>query len=116
MALVATSFEVFIIFRGKPQEKEGKLNQAVLSFSLIGSTKKLLSLRKSRSTENLAYVHGIRALSLLWVIMGHTWLKGPASLSANPGMLSEVSRTLARRYFTVTEFRRRMGKLGGSKE
>lgn len=94
MSFLATAFEVRLIFKGDNSENERKLTQALLCFSLIGNTRKILSMRKSKSPGNLGYVHGIRALSILWVVMGHTWLKGPASNSVNPNMLDDVSSNL----------------------
>ncbi|XP_071100848.1 nose resistant to fluoxetine protein 6-like [Haliotis cracherodii] len=54
----------------KPKESIGK--QLLLAFSITRNTEKLLSVNSSAS--DLSCLHGVRVLSMAWVILGHTVL------------------------------------------
>ncbi|XKL67399.1 hypothetical protein PGB90_002890 [Kerria lacca] len=53
---------------------ESKLSQLILSFSVISNSEKILYIG-STPEESLTCVHGLRFLSLAWVIMVHTYLQ-----------------------------------------
>ncbi|XP_029832846.2 nose resistant to fluoxetine protein 6 [Ixodes scapularis] len=58
----------------KPNSQSGHLGLAtkmLASFSFVANTRKLLYPRRSRDT--LCVLHGIRVLSCLWIILGHTY-------------------------------------------
>ena len=50
------------------------LSQLILSFSAISNSKKILHVGPAPE-DSLTCVHGLRFLSLLWVIMVHTYLQ-----------------------------------------
>lgn len=47
----------------------------ILSFSIIFNTKKLFHIREDRE-ETLSAIHGMRILSMVWIIIGHTFCFG----------------------------------------
>nr|XP_039272371.1 nose resistant to fluoxetine protein 6-like [Styela clava] len=57
------------------------LKQLILSFSIIKNTKALLD--TSQKDGNINVLHGIRFLSMTWVILGHTFLFSPSYID-NP--------------------------------
>ncbi|XP_046563547.1 nose resistant to fluoxetine protein 6-like [Haliotis rubra] len=61
------------IFHARQKETSGLGRQLLLSFSISRNTEKILSTRTGDG--NLGCIHGIRVLSMAWVILGHsmTW-------------------------------------------
>lgn len=53
------------------QGTESVLTRAFLSFSLPSNTKKILGVEDA--SDSVTCLHGIRVLSILWVIVGHTF-------------------------------------------
>ncbi|KAK3087906.1 hypothetical protein FSP39_012321 [Pinctada imbricata] len=79
--IVSTLFDVYIAMKTKSVSehkqqqtpdlpKLGTLERTLLAFSLYTNGKKLLNSKKSAGT--LTSLHGIRFLSMTWVILGHT--------------------------------------------
>lgn len=46
-------------------------NQLISSFSLYSNGAELFDMKKSKSISSINCLHGIRALSVLWIILGH---------------------------------------------
>lgn len=56
--------------------REGsKVLAVALSFSILKNTKKLFHIREDRE-QTLSAVHGMRILSMVWIIIGHTYCFG----------------------------------------
>ncbi|XP_055304069.1 nose resistant to fluoxetine protein 6-like isoform X1 [Sitodiplosis mosellana] len=49
-------------------------SQALLAFSFYTNGMKLFSYKKTKSPDMMHCVHGIRAISTQWVVLGHTYL------------------------------------------
>lgn len=60
--------------QGKPRVPTGKLERMILAFSVYTNGQKLLS--TDQSSESISCVHGIRFISMLWVILGHVHVYG----------------------------------------
>ena len=50
----------------------GKAGKALKSFSVYTNARKLLE--TSMGPDNLGCLHGMRFLSMAWVVLGHTWI------------------------------------------
>ncbi|XP_045517699.1 nose resistant to fluoxetine protein 6-like [Pieris brassicae] len=68
LTFLSTSFDLYNTFIKKSRSKHYLLS----SLSLYTNTKRLLNFESSQSTINC--VDGIRSLSMLWVIYGHTYV------------------------------------------
>jgi hypothetical protein len=56
---------------------ESKVFKIIFSFSILENTRKLFHLRKDQVEEStLSAVHGMRILSMIWIIIGHTYCFG----------------------------------------
>lgn len=77
--LLATFHEAWRAYQGIPFDgkSDGKLVTGLHCFSLFNNGRKLLSMKVSSRGTNLGCIHGIRVLSTLWVVIGHTWIYGP---------------------------------------
>lgn len=68
----------------------GKLSTILDCFSAVKNGEKLLSMKRSADSGDLACLHGIRFLSTCWVVIGHTWVYGASSNYVhNPNMVKE---------------------------
>jgi hypothetical protein len=94
LVVAATIHDAWRMFSDEPFEikKDGPIICVLHCFSALTNGRKLLSMKVSKSPSNLSCVHGIRVLSTLWVVIGHTWIIGPSSFSVNPNMVKNVSR------------------------
>lgn len=94
VVVAATIHDAWRMLMDEPFEsqKDGPIVSYVHCFSALTNGRKLLSMKVSKSPTNLSCVHGIRVLSTLWVVIGHTWVIGPASFAVNPSMVNDVSR------------------------
>lgn len=52
----------------------GEKSQAMLAFSFYTNGMKLLSHTKSKSSDRMDCIHGIRAISTQWIVLGHTYV------------------------------------------
>jgi len=94
LVLVATVHESWRLFINKmfDVKNDGWLVSSLHCFSALNNSRKILSMRVSSSSDNLSCIHGIRFISTLWVVIGHTWLKGLLFSSAlNPNTVQFVS-------------------------
>lgn len=71
------------------QNKLGIIQDAILSFSLIKNLKSLLT---NNSQSDIGCLHGIRFLSLSWVILGHTYIFVLSSIENPIFLLSLIKR------------------------
>jgi len=56
---------------------DSKLFKVIFCFSVIENTKKLFHIKKDQQEESiLSAVHGMRILSMIWIIIGHTYCFG----------------------------------------
>lgn len=62
-----TSFQLIAIFTGEKSE-------ALLAFSFYTNGMKLLSYKQSKSPDMMHCLHGIRAISTQWVVLGHSYM------------------------------------------
>lgn len=51
----------------------GEKSEALLAFSFYSNGMKLLSYSESKSADVIQCLHGIRVISTLWVVLGHTF-------------------------------------------
>ena len=65
------------------------ISKVIMAFSLKTNLLKLLNTRSS--PDDLGCMHGIRYLSLAWIVMGHTWGFGLVQFNANGVELAYVS-------------------------
>jgi len=54
---------------------KSKVSVVLLAFSAIRNTAKLFHVREDRE-ETLSAIHGMRVLSMFWIIIGHTYCFG----------------------------------------
>lgn len=59
-----------------PKVMTSQFWKVILSFSIIHSTRKLFHIREHQSEDTLSAVHGMRILSMIWIIIGHTYCFG----------------------------------------
>ncbi|CAG2106289.1 unnamed protein product [Medioppia subpectinata] len=52
------------------------IGRLVLCFSLISNIKKLFLINREKMDEKLAFVHGVRVLTMIWIICIHTFTVG----------------------------------------
>lgn len=52
----------------------GGKSQALLAFSFYSNGIKLLSYKKSKAPDVMHCLHGIRAISTQWVVLGHSYM------------------------------------------
>ncbi|CAH1248349.1 Hypp8112 [Branchiostoma lanceolatum] len=71
-------------------EQEGIVRRLVLSFSIYNNLSKLLSTKQP--SDSITCLHGIRFLSLTWIILGHTYNYSFESID-NPLALLETIKT-----------------------
>ncbi|RWS30147.1 Nose resistant to fluoxetine protein 6-like protein, partial [Leptotrombidium deliense] len=78
LVLLGTFIEICLNFQKQStnDEKEAKscVTEVLLCFSVLRNTRELFLVKQKRS--NLSVVHGIRVLSMIWIIVGHTYLFG----------------------------------------
>lgn len=60
----------------QPKVMTSKFWRIIFSFSIINSTKKLFHIRENQTEDTLSAVHGMRILSMVWIIIGHTYCFG----------------------------------------
>ncbi|ESP03530.1 hypothetical protein LOTGIDRAFT_237644 [Lottia gigantea] len=65
-----------------PTDKPRKISPFIKAFSILTNVPKLLSAKKSPSAINC--IHGIRFISMLWILLGHTYNYGVISDAENP--------------------------------
>ena len=65
------------------------ISKVITAFSLKTNMEKILSTRSS--PDDLGCLHGIRYLSLAWVVLGHTWAFLPLQFNANGVDMVNVS-------------------------
>ena len=97
LVLVATVYESCRLVNNKmfDMKSGGWLVSSLHCFSALNNSRKILSMRVSSSSDNLSSIHGIRFISTLWVVIGHTWLKGLLFSSAlNPNAVQFVSYSI----------------------
>ncbi|CAG4952667.1 unnamed protein product [Colias eurytheme] len=70
LTILSTCYDLYQVF----VRKRMKTNSLLSSFSIYSNTRSLLNFRSDNTT--LHCVDGIRALSMLWVICGHTYIVG----------------------------------------
>lgn len=90
---VATVHESCRMYNGKGISlKSESLPVKILHcFSFLNNSRKLLSMKAATSGDNFGCIHGMRFLSMCWVVLGHLFLIGPASLALNRDHLIRVS-------------------------
>ncbi|CAG7725079.1 unnamed protein product [Allacma fusca] len=71
LCLVGTVIDSFNLF-GANNKKGGTLLRVMLAFSIKTNTIKWMSTRAT--PDNLGCLHGLRFLSICWVVLGHTFL------------------------------------------
>lgn len=100
LVVMATAHDTWRMCRDEPfdAKKDGRVISALHCFSAVTNGRRLLSMKSTKSSSNLACVHGIRVLSTCWVVIGHSWIIGPASNSINPSMVKDVSDFLLKVY------------------
>jgi len=79
LVLAATAHESWRMYKNKvfdPTNDHWAIS-ALHCFSTLNNGRKILSIKVSTSSDNLSCIHGIRVLSTLWVVIGHTWNNGP---------------------------------------
>lgn len=93
LVVMATVHDAWRMILNEPfdSKKDGHVINVLHCFSALTNGRRLLSMKSTKSPSNLACVHGIRVLSTCWVVIGHSWIIGPASNSMNPSMVNDVS-------------------------
>lgn len=74
---VGTLFDVGvrIVYADDKQITQSKLYLTMRAFSVVHNTEKLFHVRDDRE-DTLSAVHGMRVLSMAWIIIGHTYCFG----------------------------------------
>lgn len=86
------SSETLLTFSPKQTQPRGCTYHFLIAFSILANAKKILSLEPRETNRNLQALHGIRFLSMSWVILGHTYLFGITSASNPLDYLSLMQR------------------------
>ena len=73
-------------------ERKSLLSRIILCFSVFSNARKIVQCERE-SSDSVTCIHGIRVLSLFWIIMVHTYME----LHAIAG--NKMLRTVAERYF-----------------
>lgn len=66
------------------------MNPIFTSFSLVTNTKRLL--KTTGDSGQISCLHGVRVVSMMWVIFGHTYHIASRMPSVNPANIVEVSK------------------------
>ncbi|XP_032794863.2 nose resistant to fluoxetine protein 6 [Daphnia magna] len=95
LVVMATVHDAWRMILNEPfdSKKDGHVINVLHCFSALTNGRRLLSMKSTKSPSNLACVHGIRVLSTCWVVIGHSWIIGPASNSMNPSMVNDDAMT-----------------------
>ncbi|XP_063590278.1 nose resistant to fluoxetine protein 6-like [Penaeus indicus] len=107
LMVAASALDVYIEkTRNKTIAKGGA--RFLLPFSAYTNLSKLFQLNTTRSSENITCLHGIRVLSMVWVVYGHQHQAG-ASFTANflmmfPKTSGFMYQLLSNAFFSVDSF------------
>lgn len=83
---------------------EGEPNKLFIAFSLYTNGRQLFDITKSKSSNAIHCLHGIRALSVLWIIFGHRFderFMVPAVNSEEVSRFTEKPISLIHTTFTL---------------
>lgn len=77
MAMLGTAYDLITraLFDEEAVRSRTPLSGLLIAFSIIENTSKLIHVREDRE-ETLSAVHGMRVLSMFWIIIGHTYCFG----------------------------------------
>lgn len=63
----------------------------LISFSMYTNGKKLLTIKKNKSVDVMECLNGIRVLSIIWILYGHSLFVMTSVPTMNPAYLLEVN-------------------------
>ncbi|KAG5684553.1 hypothetical protein PVAND_013778 [Polypedilum vanderplanki] len=86
LMILSTTYEILM------KHKEKEANRLFISFSVYTNGAKLFDVTKIKSASSLNCLHGLRGMSILWIILGHRF--GNQFPWGNPIELSEFNQTL----------------------
>ncbi|KAG5684554.1 hypothetical protein PVAND_013779 [Polypedilum vanderplanki] len=88
LVIMSTTYEI----KMKHNDRIEEANRLLTSFSIYTNGAKLFDVTKIKSASSLNCLHGLRAMSILWIILGHRYYK--QFPWGNPNQLEDFDQTL----------------------
>ncbi|XP_064459087.1 nose resistant to fluoxetine protein 6-like [Ornithodoros turicata] len=106
--LTSTAIDLVLTRRGR-QERKGTLTKYITAFSVTANTKMLLAVAdKGSGIYSLRFLHGIRFMSMLWILFGHAYSSGTTIAGGMINLLVLMDRVsgniIAGGYLSVDTF------------
>ncbi|CAO1362003.1 unnamed protein product [Diamesa serratosioi] len=88
LLLLSTSYDIY-----KKTQKR-KPHELYVAFSVLTNCRKLFDFRKSEDPNSIHCLHGLRALSILWIMFGHRYVLTTLTPIVNPAAYSTWLETI----------------------
>ncbi|CAN8019016.1 unnamed protein product [Ixodes persulcatus] len=94
LIVISSLFDIYVSWKNPMLVKNAKLLQLLTAFSLPKNTKYVARVEndKSESSAMFTFMHGIRAISIIWIVLGHCYGGFTDNLSGRLNMLYYFER------------------------